>query len=51
MCINGSVSVSETTKYISVLIVMHSIGSLFYLTNISEKQNFQPLDYSHQVQD
>ena len=44
-------SVSETTKNISILIVKHSIGSLFYLTNISKKQIFWPLDYSLQVPD
>ena len=37
--------------YISILIVKHSIGSLFYLTNISKKQNFCPLDYSFEVPD
>jgi len=35
-------SVSETTKNITILIVKHSIGSLFYLTNIGKKQNFRP---------
>ena len=37
MCIDGSVSVSETIKNISILIVKHSTGSLFYLTNIKSK--------------
>jgi hypothetical protein len=51
MCTDGSVSVSETTKNISILIVKHSIGSLFYLANISKEQNFWPLEYSLQVPD